>query len=83
MVPFYILSFGCLTLAIRKIDVSVACAVWAGAGTAWITLVRVFWFKDPATLLKLFAIGLIVVGVVGLHLQYERAPGSEPAAPVA
>ena len=83
MVPFYILSFGCLTMAIRKIDVSVAYAVWAGTGTALITIIGIFWFNDAATLLKLFAIGLIIMGVVGLHLQSEEPSGREPAEPVA
>jgi small multidrug resistance pump len=72
MVPLYMLCFGCLTLAIRKIDVSVAYAVWAGVGTTLITLVGIFWFDDPATLLKIFSIGLIVIGVMGLNLQAEH-----------
>lgn len=73
MVPLYILCFVCLTMAIRKIDVSVAYAVWAGAGTILITLVGIFWFDDPATFLKILSIGLIVTGVVGLNLQTEHA----------
>ncbi len=72
MVPFYICSFGCLTIAIRKIDVSVAYAIWAGTGTMLITVVGIFWFHDPATLLKMLAIAMIVVGVVGLNLQGEH-----------
>ncbi len=71
MVPFYICSFGCLTIAIRKIDVSVAYAIWAGVGTTLITVVGIVWFKDPATLLKMLAITMIVLGVVGLNLQSE------------
>ncbi len=71
MVPFYILCFACLTLAIRKIDVSVAYAVWAGIGTALITMVGVFWFKDPVGVAKIVAIVLIIIGVVGLNLQSE------------
>lgn len=77
MVPFYICSFSCLTFAIRKIDVSVAYAIWAGTGTMLITVVGIFWFHDPATLLKMFAIAMIVIGVVGLNLQGEHE--AEPA----
>lgn len=72
MVPFYILCFACLTLAIRKIDVSVAYAVWAGVGTTLITIVGILWFDDPATILKIVAIALIVIGVVGLNLHMEH-----------
>lgn len=71
IVPFYLLCFVCLTLAIRKIDVSVAYAVWAGTGTALITLVGILWFKDPTTLMKIIGIALIIIGVVGLNLRSE------------
>ena len=71
MVPLYMLCFGCLTMAIRKIDVSVAYAVWAGIGTTLITMVGILWFKDPATLMKIGSIVLIIIGVVGLNLQTE------------
>jgi small multidrug resistance pump len=66
---FYILSFVMLTLALRKIDVSVAYAVWSGVGTALIATIGVLWFKEPATALKLISLGLIIVGVVGLNLS--------------
>ena len=78
MVPLYILCFVCLTLAIRKIDVSIAYAVWAGVGTTLITLIGIFWFNDPATLLKLAAIALIVIGVIGLNLQLDPEESLSP-----
>jgi len=65
---FYSLSFGMLTLALKRIDVSVAYAVWSGVGTALIATIGVLWFKEPITALKLISLGLIVGGVVGLNL---------------
>src|SRR4030095_3853993 len=65
---FYTLSFVMLTMALRKIDVSVAYAVWSGVGTALIATIGVFWFNEPATALKLISLGLIILGVVGLNL---------------
>ena len=65
---FYILSFGMLTLALKKIEVSVAYAVWSGVGTALIATIGVLWFKEPATAMKLISLGLIIAGVVGLNL---------------
>jgi small multidrug resistance pump len=50
-----------------------AYAVWAGVGTALITLVGIFFFKEPATMLKLASIALIIIGVVGLHLSGSKA----------
>jgi small multidrug resistance pump len=65
---FYTLSFSMLTLALKKIDVSVAYAVWSGVGTALIATIGVLWFKEPATAMKLISLGLIIIGVVGLNL---------------
>jgi small multidrug resistance pump len=65
---FYTMSFGMLTLALKKIEVSVAYAIWSGVGTALIATIGVLWFKEPATALKLISLGLIIVGVVGLNL---------------
>jgi small multidrug resistance pump len=65
---FYTLSMGMLTLALKRIDVSVAYAVWSGVGTALIATIGVLWFKEPLTALKLISIGLIIIGVVGLNL---------------
>jgi len=65
---FYMLSFGMLTLALKKIDVSIAYAVWSGVGTALIATIGVLWFKEPGTAIKLISLGLIILGVVGLNL---------------
>jgi small multidrug resistance pump len=65
---FYTLSFGMLTLALKRIDVSVAYAVWSGVGTALIATIGVLWFKEPMTALKLISLALIIIGVVGLNL---------------
>jgi small multidrug resistance pump len=69
LVVFYTLSLGMLTLALKKIDVSVAYAIWSGVGTALIASIGVLWFKEPATALKLISLGLIIIGVVGLNLS--------------
>ena len=66
---FYTLSFGMLTLALKKLDVSIAYAVWSGVGTALIATIGVLWFKEPATAIKLVSLGLIILGVVGLNLS--------------
>ena len=42
-------------------------AVWSGVGTVLTAMIGFWWFKEPATALRLVCIGLIVVGVIGLH----------------
>ncbi len=66
---FYAASFAVLTLALKKIDVSVAYAVWAGVGTALIAAIGILYFKEPLSALKVFSIFLIIAGVIGLHLS--------------
>ncbi len=66
---FYGLSFGALTIAIKEIDLSIAYAMWAGVGTAAIALIAWIVFGETMTAWKVASLGLIVAGVVGLHLS--------------
>lgn len=66
---FYAISFFFFTLALKGIDVSIAYAIWAGLGTALITVVGIFWFREPASALKLISLVVVVAGVIGLHLS--------------
>ena len=65
---FYGISFYAFTLAVKKIELGTAYAIWAGAGTALITVIGILYFREPATLMKLASISLIIAGVVGLNL---------------
>ena len=69
MFIFYGLGFVPLNLALRRIDISVAYAIWSGVGTAVITTIGILWFKEPVNALKLISIVLIIVGLVGLNLS--------------
>jgi small multidrug resistance pump len=69
MLVLYTSSLGALTLALKRIDVSIAYAVWSGLGTALIAAVGILWFKEPATAVKLISLALIIVGVIGLNLS--------------
>ncbi len=69
---FYAGSFVAVTFASKEIDVSIAYAVWSGLGTALITLVGIFFFRESVTLLKIVSILLIIIGVMGLNLAGAR-----------
>lgn len=68
---FYLLTFSLMWYAIKKLDISIAYAIWAGAGTALITVGGFLIFNEQFTYLKLFFITLIVVGVVGLKFSSQ------------
>jgi small multidrug resistance pump len=65
---FYGMAFTLLTLALKKIDVSVAYAVWSAIGTAVIAGIGIVWFEEPLTALKVASLLLIIAGVVGLNI---------------
>jgi len=73
VVFFYLLSFGCFAIAVRRIDLSVAYAVWSGLGTAGIAAIGFFYFREPVTAIKLASILIIIVGVIGLNLTGDHA----------
>ena len=64
---FYAASFALNTLVIRTLGLSVVYGVWSGVGTVLTALIGIYYFKEPATAVKLASIGLIVIGVMGLH----------------
>ena len=77
MVVFYIICFAFMNLALKKLDVSITYAIWSGVGTALIAAIGFFYFKEPATAIKIGSIALIVIGVVGLALvERHTSPAS-------
>lgn len=68
MLFFYALGLTVLAMALKKIDIGVAYAVWSGLGTALIATIGIFWFQEPFTIIKIISIGLIILGVIGLNV---------------
>jgi len=68
---FYALSIIALTFAVNRLDVSVAYAVWSGMGTALVAAIGLWLFQESVTAVKVVALGLIIAGVVMLHLTSE------------
>jgi small multidrug resistance pump len=65
----YGLSLAALTVALKRIDVSIAYAVWSGLGTAAIATIGIVWFGEPVGYQKVICLAVIVAGVVGLNLN--------------
>jgi small multidrug resistance pump len=63
---FYAFSFGFLAFSLRKLEVSFAYAVWSGVGTLLVAIIGFFFFHEVMTWIKVFSLGLIIVGVLGL-----------------
>jgi len=64
------ISFVLLGLAMKHIHLGTAYAIWTGIGIVGTAILGVWLFAEPATLIRLFFLGLILVGIVGLKLTY-------------
>lgn len=56
-----------LALAVRDLPIGTAYAVWTGIGAVGTASLGIVLFDEPATLARMLFIGVIVVGIVGLH----------------
>jgi len=68
MFAFYLVSLFGLSVAVSKIPVGTAYAVWSGVGTLMVAVLGVFWLKEEMTVLRSASMLLIVIGVAGLYL---------------
>ncbi len=66
---FYGITLASLTMALKKIDVSVVYATWSGLGIAIVSIIGVLWFKEPMNTAKLISLVVIALGVIGLNLS--------------
>ncbi|MFZ2098662.1 MAG: multidrug efflux SMR transporter [Anaerolineales bacterium] len=69
MFLLYGVSFVFMALALKKIEVSTAYAIWSGLGTALIAVIGIAWFRESLNLPKLVGLVLIVSGVILLNLK--------------
>ena len=63
-----IISMILLAQASKDLPIGTAYAVWTGIGAVGTASLGIVLFDEPATLVRMAFIGVIVVGIVGLHL---------------
>ena len=81
VVAGYGLSFWMLALVLKALPIGLTYAVWAAVGTALIAGIGIVAFDEPANMLKLASLGLIIAGVVGLNLAGSTSLRPWPVAP--
>jgi quaternary ammonium compound-resistance protein SugE len=62
------LSFALLAVALKSIPFGTAYALWTGIGAAGTVIVGMAAFGEPADLLRVTCLALIIAGMVGLKL---------------
>ncbi len=65
-------SFILLNRALRDIPIGTAYAVWTGIGAAGTALVGIFFYKEPATALRLVFLATLVGSIVGLKFAASQ-----------
>jgi len=68
MFAMYLASLFGLSVAVTKIPVGTAYAVWSGLGTLMVAAIGIVWFREQVTLVRMLSMALIVAGVAGLYL---------------
>lgn len=59
-----------LWLAQKTIPMGTAYAIWTGIGAIGAFVLGVLLFKDPASMLRIISITLVVLGIIGLKLAH-------------
>ena len=67
-----VISMLLLGLAVRHLPIGTAYAVWTGIGAAGTVVLGIVLFGEPATLVRLACVGLIIAGIVGLKLSHAE-----------
>ncbi len=63
-----VISMGLLGIALRTLPVGTAYAVWVGVGAVGTAVFGIVLFGEPANFFRLFSLGLIIAGIIGLKL---------------
>jgi small multidrug resistance pump len=69
MFALYAISFVFMALALKKIEVSTAYAIWSGLGTAMIATIGILAFRESFNFPKVMGLVLIIAGVILLNLK--------------
>ena len=64
----YILSLILLSMALKKLPLGSAYAIWTGIGIAGTSLLGMYFFHEHLSTLQWICFGMIVVGIIGLNL---------------
>lgn len=61
-----VISMAMLAFAVRSLPVGTAYAVWTGIGAVGTVILGMVLFNEPKDLVRIFFIGMILAGIIGL-----------------
>lgn len=70
-----LVSVSLLITACRSVPISVAYAIWTGAGAVGALVVGAVWYNESLNIQKIVCVSLIVIGVSGLKFAHVTNSG--------
>ena len=67
-IVFTALSMGLLAKATQSMPIGTAYPVWTGIGAVGTVLIGILFFKEPATVARIFFISTLIFSIVGLKV---------------
>lgn len=83
MIVMYIMiasSYILLSIAVKKVALGVAYALWEGIGILIITTFSVMWFHESLSPLKLGGLALLIAGITLIKYGTKKVQKKQPAA---
>jgi len=72
VIGLYCASFYAMSLAVKKIELGVAYAIWSGVGIILTSALGVMLFNEEINLKKIVSIMIIMIGVISLNLTANK-----------
>ncbi|OTA19997.1 spermidine export protein MdtJ [Xenorhabdus beddingii] len=69
-------SYILLAIAVKKVALGVAYALWEGIGILFITTFSVVWFNESLSLMKMAGLVLLMAGIALIKIGSKKASGS-------
>lgn len=69
MIVAMIISFGCLTLAVKYLPLGTSYAIWTGIGAVGAMIAGIILFGESASMFRIASAAMIVAGIIGLKLS--------------
>jgi quaternary ammonium compound-resistance protein SugE len=63
-----LISVWLLGVAMKSLPAGTAYSIWVGVGAVGTVILGILLFNEPANVMRLFSVALIVAGVIGLKL---------------
>lgn len=57
-------SYALLSVAVKRIPLGVAYALWEGVGIIMITVCSVWWFGESVSMMKILGLGLLMLAIL-------------------